>query len=1064
MESGITTEYLPLMQNQKRLWILFKSDKTNPGYNLTLTYHLKGNIDISLLKRSITLLFNQQHTIFSVFVKEDGIPYIKIVPREISINLVDFTACSASLRREEILSYAGEESRKSFDIENGPLYRLSLLKENDESHYLHFVVHHIIFDGYSQKLFVQELSKIYRSLKADNSVNLPPLSFHSHDFAKAERTTIKDNTGLIEFWRKNLTGCPNELRFPYDYPRKVHSSGLGRREPFIISSENTSKLKEISIKENTSLFTTMVSFLGVFLEKYTGEKDICLGISISNRKNNPALEHIFGMFVNTSVVRLNVIDTRRFNEHLKYTKSIVKDAIVHSTLPFEQIVEAVKPERSSGLNPLFQASLSWLNDFTIPMDLGEVKGERITLPEGGAHFDLSFFMWEEGEIIKGEIGYSTDLLSRESVIRIKNNMLNLINNILNTPLAPIGTIPMITSEEKNTFDLINKTQTDYPKNKTVVQLFEEEAVLFPDKKAIVFNDMFLTYSELNQKANQLARTLRQKGVRKDIPVGIYTEKCLEMIIGMLGILKAGGAYLPLDPDYPVKRTASILREAECWLVLTQNQFMNIDLPGVNKIDLLSDQAYNNDKTNVDGINVSTDLAYIIYTSGTTGTPKGSMIQHNSVVRLVRNINYMEMSSDDRLLYTSAIVFDVTTYEIWGALLNGMTLYIADKVTILDSKALGRVLADNKITILHLTSALFTQLSEISTEIFSGLRYLLVGGDVLSPNHVNKVRRDNPHLKVINCYGPSENTTYSTTYQIDKTHESNIPIGKPVSNSTVYIFDRYLNYQPIGVVGELYVGGDGLSRGYLKRDDLNSTKFISHPDHPGDRLYKSGDYGKWLADGNIEFHGRIDNQIKIRGFRVELEGIEAVLSGIKDVVESVVKPVKLKDGDYKLVAFLNISTSSNLQEDDIIKVLKEKLPSYMIPVAYVFMHGFPKTINGKTDKNALRFEKSGFESKQLAQSDNLNKTEEPIYNIWSEALKKKEILKTDNFFSIGGTSLLAISVFSKINAYFRIDMPLKIFFNSPTIADLASSIELEKAMNKISGINTINKSTNIEGEL
>jgi acyl-coenzyme A synthetase/AMP-(fatty) acid ligase len=422
-------------------------------------------------------------------------------------------------------------------------------------------------------------------------------------------------------------------------------------------------------------------------------------------------------------------------------------------------------------------------------------------------------------------------------------------------------------------------------------------------------------------------------------------------------------------------------------------------------------------------------------------PKGSMIWQKGVVRLVRNMNYINLSHHDRILLTGAIVFDATTFEIWGALLNGGTLYIIEKETILNPKALGDELINNDITVLWLTSALFTQISESRTDIFRKLKYLLSGGDVLSAPHINKVRWNNPYLKVINGYGPTENTTFSTTYLIEKDFEKDIPIGKPITNSTCWIFDKAMNYQPIGVVGELYVGGDGLSIGYLNREDLNKKSFVEHPYKPGERLYKTGDYARWLPDGNIEFHGRIDNQLKIRGFRVELEEIASVISEIDGVIEAIIKPIKVQDTDVRLVAFLNVKENFTMEIREIAGFIKQKLPPYMVPSSFRLMHGFPTTINGKTDREALKVDPHEIIIRDMHDDRILTPTEKIIYDVWREALKTTEISPTDNFFDIGGNSLMAISVFSKIGTAFNLDLSLRLFFDSPRIAALAEGIDI-----------------------
>jgi tyrocidine synthetase-3 len=393
--------------------------------------------------------------------------------------------------------------------------------------------------------------------------------------------------------------------------------------------------------------------------------------------------------------------------------------------------------------------------------------------------------------------------------------------------------------------------------------------------------------------------------------------------------------------------------------------------------------------------------------------------------------------------TGAIVFDAITFEIWGALLNGATLYIVDKEVILDGRALGQELKKNAITILWLTTSLFAQLAEESTSIFSGLKYLLSGGDVLSPLHVNKVRHDYPSLKVINGYGPTENTTFSTTYLIEKDFEYNIPIGKPISNSTTYIFDKDLKYVPVGVIGELYVGGDGLSLGYLNRDDLNSSSFIYNPHNPSEKLYKTGDYARWLPDGNIEFHGRMDNQIKIRGFRVEMGEIESIISEIDGIVETVIKPVKIKAGDTRLAAFLNVNETFRMDVKEFDRLLKKKFPSYMVPSFYKFMKGFPKTINGKIDKDALKVDSFELEKQESFSIENMSDTEKAVYQIFSDVLKIREISVNDNFFDIGGSSLMAMSVHSRLRSTFNLELELRTFFDSPRIKDLAEIIDIRK---------------------
>jgi amino acid adenylation domain-containing protein len=1036
--------HLALSDNQKRLWIIYKLDSSNPAYNIPFTYHLKGDFNLEVFKKSISVLFNRHHIVFSLFKQEDGIPYSEIVPKPVHIEFIDFSGSGFETAKEEIYSFIGEDSRKSFNIETGPLYRLFLLKLDDTNYYFHSTINHIIFDGWSWGVFIRDFNKIYNNLIIGADPQLEELPYQYYDYAEWKKSTANklNEEDLAKFWVNYLKGCPPVLNFPFDHLRINTPTGLGGKEYIQIPADCSAKLKAISKNDNSTLFSTLLSVFGILLHKYSGSNDFCLGTPVANRPQSK-LEDVFGMFINTIAIRI-VIDTEgSFNTLVSSVRNSAIDAISHQELPFEKIVEAVNPARSFNLNPLFQVCFAWQNNLSIPMDLRGLRGERITVGEGISPFDLTFYMWENGDFIEGEIEYSSALLNPETILRLKNNLLNLINDLVENPDTAIGSLALISDEEKTIINGFSDTRTDYPRDKTIVQVFEEQVSAYGDKTAIVFKAESLTYKQLNEKANQLARTLRESGIRENTPVGILAEKSLEMVLGTLAILKSGGAYVPIDPEYPEQRLNFIIRDSGCKVLITQEKFMKVAIEGVTKINMNSPASYNKDKSNVGVINGSSDLAYIMYTSGTTGIPKGSMITQKGVVRLVKNTDYLDWTSDERILLTGAIVFDAITFEMWGALLNGGTLYIAEKETILNPKALGEELYKNEITLLFLTSALLTQIAEARTDIFGKLKYLVSGGDVLSAPHINKIRRDNPNLKVINGYGPTENTTFSTTYLIERDFSYNIPIGKPMSNSTAYIFDRNMNYQPIGVVGELYVGGDGVSIGYINRDDLNKKSFMAHPDIPGERLYKTGDYARWLPDGNIEFHGRMDNQLKLRGFRVELGEIESVISEIDGIIETVIKPLKVEEGDIRLVAFMNVSEGFNMDTKDLANRIKEKLPPYMVPSAFKFMNGFPKTINGKTDRDALISDINDVVIRESQDLKTFTQNEMIIYKIWSEALKTKDISTTDNFFDIGGNSLLAISVFAKIESAFKVELGLRIFFDSPRIKDLAEAIHFSR---------------------
>ena len=1037
------TVSLPLTRNQKRLWLISKLQPDLPLYIISFSYKLVGSLNREVFQESLEILFRRHHIVFSVIKEVNSEPVCDIIPSKVDISYIDYSQLPEDEREKNVRDIIKSDSEKAFDLNNGPLYRSYLLMTGTDEYYFHLSIHHIVFDGWSWSVLAKDLSLIYNSLSAGIEVDLAKIEFQQYDYANWEEKSSgsQHENELIEFWKEYLKGASPVLNFPYDFQRRERPSNKGRFEPISLSQGISEKLRNLSKAEDASLFTTMMSVFGIQLNKYTGEDDINLGLPVAYRPHSK-LENIFGMFVNTVVVRLRYGKDYTFRKIIHETNESALNAITHQELTFEKIVEIVNPDRSSNVNPLFQAAFSWQNSLDMPLELNGIRSERIPLKEGPIPFDILFSVFDNGTTIEGEIGYSEELLKQETIIRFRDNFINLVTNLVENPELRISSIPMMSDEERKKILRFTDTRTNFPKDKTIIELFEDQVNLYPEKTALVFKENTLSYKQLNERANQLARTLRKHGVGENEPVAILADKSLDIIVGILGILKAGGGYVPIDPEYPEQRITFILKDSGCRILLTQDKYIHIPVKGVNKLNLNSPSSYSTVRSHLKRINDSSSLAYIMYTSGTTGKPKGSMILQYSVIRLVRDTNYIRLTPSDRILLTGAMVFDATTFEIWGALLNGGCLYMCENSTILDHRALGEALKKNEITVLWLTSSLFTHIAELGTDIFSKLNYLLVGGDVLSVSHINKVRTDNPGLKVINGYGPTENTTFSTTFLIDRNYENNIPIGKPISNSTAYIFDRYMNYQPIGIMGELYVGGDGLSKGYLNREELNKLSFIEHPYIPGERIYKTGDYARWLPDGNIEFRGRIDNQLKIRGFRVELGEIESAISEVEGIIEVVIKPLKISEGDMRLAAFLNVSDTFSIDTKELSRQLKEKLPPFMIPSAFKIMHGFPKTINGKIDRDALVLEISEIAERNIQHLKTLTETEKKILEIWCDVLKTKDIFTTDNFFEIGGNSLLAISIMSKIESVFNIDLGLRVFFDSPKIKDLSETVDIE----------------------
>ena len=1034
------TTKLPLTRNQKRLWFLLKMNPDLPIYTIHFGCRISGPFSAELFEKSLKLLLKEQSIMNTVLKEVDGEPYADIVKREPGIEFSDYSGLPENERsrlRDAIIKTA---SIPVFDLENGPLYKSNLVKIDDNEHFFQIAIHHIIFDGWSQSILTKRLSDIYNALLEGREIDSIEQEYNQYDFALWENnkgSSPNDETDL-SFWKETLKGCPSFLKLPYDFKRPQTNSGLGSYETLILTGETTKKLRALSDSVNASIFSSMLGITGIFLSKLTGESDLNIGLPVAYRPHSK-LEGIFGMFVNTVVVRLLFTNNHTFRDLLYLSHTGALDAVAHSAFPFEEIVNTVNPERMTNVNPLFQAAFSWQNDFNTPLSIKDPVCEILKPEIRSVPFDIIFSFQEEGDTVAGEIEYSVDLFRRETICNMKEIFLELVERLVNEPDTPILSLPVISEQGIRDNEAFNNTRTSYPSGRSVAELFKEQAALHRDKDAVVFRGDCLTYRDLDILSDQIAATLRGSGLTGNSPVAIFGDKTPEIIAAIIGILKAGGIYVPVDPEYPEERISFIVRDSGCKIILVQQKYSKHNFENITKIEIATDYHLSGGSAFTES-EVYAESAYIMYTSGTSGKPKGSLIPQRGIIRLVRNTNYIDLTPEDRILMTGALVFDASTFEIWGALLNGGTLYIAEKESILDPDALGKELLDNKITVLWLTSGLFTQIAEIRTDIFSGLKYLLVGGDVLSAPHINKVRHDNPYLKVINGYGPTENTTFSITYHVDKDHDHSIPIGRPVSNSTAYIFDSKMNLLPPGIIGELYVGGDGLSMGYLNREDLNIASFTDNPYNPGEKIYRTGDLARWMPDGNIEFHGRRDNQVKIRGYRVEPDEVEAAISDFDEVIETVVKPIKMENGDVRLIAFMNVTERFTSTEDDLRKKLKAKLPAYMIPSAFSIMKGFPKTINGKTDRKALVYNTSDVIAPTIIEI-NFTPSEKIIYEIWSEALKKKDIRLTDNFFDIGGNSLMAISVFSKIQKGFNKDLKLRLFFDSPRIKDIAEACDL-----------------------
>jgi amino acid adenylation domain-containing protein len=1068
-------EYYALSSSQKRLFILHQMVNDNISYNIPFIVELEGEIDIKKLEevfRKIIARHESLRTSFEVINEE---PFQKIYDH---VNFEIEYQDVSQIEEKSYLNYSINDIIKNFiqpfDISIAPLLRIGLIKTKKQHYILAIDMHHIITDGTSQILLTQDFFSIYTDKE------LLPLKIQYKDYSEWQQRLRAQNTFLKqeEYWLKEFGGEIPMLELPTDYPRAVEQSFEGNSIYFEIKEEETKALKAMALSEGATLFMVLIACYNILLSKLSGQEEIIVGTPIAGRKHAD-LEKIIGMFVNTLALKNYPSGDRLIREFLVDVKERTLMAFENQEYQFEELVNKLSVKRDLGRNPLFDIMFVLHNmDTGLSSQDNEIEIENFPLVKSDsakeyrnifetAKFDLTLNAMERGHGLFLSFQYCTKLFKKETIEQFIAYFKKIVSIAVKEPGVKISEIQIISEVEKNRIlKDFNQTEIEYPKDKTIQRLFEEQVQRTPVNIAVVGPilsvrgkdiDVFtsidaeylyhVSYGELNERANRLAHVLYSKGVRPEVIVGIMVERSIEMIVGILGILKSGGGYLPIDADYPEERKQYMLKDSGAKILLTRQEIA--DLPSRRASDINPKGAPSHKHL----LPVpSSSLAYIIFTSGSTGRPKGVMVNHLNVIRLVKNTNFIDFKADDRILQTGALEFDASTFEIWGALLNGLSFYTASMDNILDHKKMKKMIADNQITIIWLSSPLFNQLTQRDVLIFTGIRKLLVGGDVLSPGHINETRRLYPELCIINGYGPTENTTFSTTFSIDKEYKERIPIGKPIANSTAYIVDKNGNLQPIAIAGELLVGGAGVARGYLNRPELTAEKFDrdlwDYRDYhnkkllPGSRrrqrIYRTGDLARWLRDGNIEFLGRIDHQVKIRGFRIELGEIENRLLNIGEIKDAVVIAAEA-DGEKNLCAYIVSDKELTLKELRI--HLADQLPKYMIPSIFLQIEKIPLTPNGKVDRHAL-----DLYSKQLntgtAYVNPENDTQEKIIDIWKQVLKRDKIGIHDNYFDLGGTSFDILRINKRLKDIFQVEIPISIMFRFTTVSLLEKFLNNE----------------------
>ncbi len=1034
---------------QQGLWFICQLDVDSCVYNLPLLFEVKGNLSLPALELAFSQILRRHESLRTRIRVVRGLPVQAIAePEELVLPVIDLTELSEEDRDTEAERIVAEEARLPFDLSRGPLVRFKLFRLGGKRYLFFLNMHHIIWDGWSVGVFLRELGVLYESFLGGEGLPLAELPIQYADYAEWQREWLQGEVldKQIEYWKEKLGGELTELQLPVDRPRPAVASYRGARQSFELSGTLTTALKELSRREGVTLFMMLLSAFKTLLYRYTGQEDIIVGSVIANR-NRRELEGLIGFFANTLVLRTDLSEGPNFKELLGRVREVTLEAYAHQDLPFDRLVQILGPERDMSRQPLFQVMFV-LQDASLPsLELPGVTMNVLEVDNGTSKFDLTLEMREDRQVLSGVIEYSTDLFDRATIDRMIRHFRVLLDGIVLDPTQRLWELPLLTEGERHRLLVEwNGTRRDYPRDKCIHELFEEQVERAPDAVAVVCEDEQLSYRELSRRSNLLAQRLQELGVGPDVLVALYMERSIEMMVAILGILKAGGAYVPLDPRYPQERIAFMLEDTDASIVLSQSRLME-GLPDHRPPVLCMDAGWG--ATTAENpvrphCNATAEnLAYVLYTSGSTGRPKGVAVPHRGISRLVIGSDYVKLDENQTILQLAPVSFDVSTFEIWGALLKGGTCVVFPGNGLQDLTKLKKVIRKNCVNTLVLTASLFNLIIDEAPETLSGIKQLIAGGEALSVAHICHGISKLPEVQLVNGYGPSESTFLTCCYDIPKDlseSSASVPIGRPISNTQVYILDAHLQPVPVGVPGELYIGGDGLARGYLNRPELTAEKFVSDPfsDDAESRLYGSGDLARYLADGNIEFLGRLDDQVKIRGFRVELGEIERVLKEHPLVRDALVVVRGDEPGAKRLVSYTVVKEGAVVS--DFRDYLQGKLPEYMVPSVFAFLDEFPLTPNGKVDREALPVSDK---RPVLAQTyvAPRSEVERVIASVLGEVLEIEKVGIYDNIFDLGAHSLSITQVVSRLREAYQIELPLRSLFESPNVASLAEIVDI-----------------------
>ncbi len=1037
------SDVYPLSFAQERLWFLHQMFGGDASDNVPMAFLIKGKLDIKLLESSFNAVISR-HDILRCRIIEQENKLIQNLEGQVELSIAVIDLVNKEISDSDLQQMVSQEAIRSFSFDQLPLMKVVVFRIGPEKQILLINMHHIVSDGASLQLLYQEISQFYEAgINQEAAPELEELNIQYTDYATWQRIVVNEQVleSEYDFWLDHLEGTPEILELPKDYPRPNMQSFKGAKRKVNITGDTYSNLTKLSKEGECTLFMTLTAIYQLLIHRYSGLDDVVIASPISGRYK-PELEPLIGIFLNMLVLRNNLAGNPSFIELLDQVKSNTLKAYQNQNTPFEKLVEKLRPTRDMSYHPLFQVVLQ-----VSPKHRFEIKGleiEQFFFDSGTAQYDLALHLFEDQQGLNGYFEYSTDLFKESTIDRMGRHLLTAVNAIAKDPTARIDQINILTEEELKLFQ--SKCQTPSMGqviSKTLIDKFEEVVSKFENHTAVCYQDSQLTYLELNHKANKWANYLLKKGVKSGDLVGICMERSLDLIPGVLGILKTGAAYLPIDLSYPAERLSFMVEDAGASIILTQPHLVDRIPPSGAQALTLEDIPHNTQETNPGLPLEALNLAYVIYTSGSTGKPKGVKITHYNVLRLFESTDHW-FSFDHKDVWTlfHSYAFDFSVWEIWGALLYGGKLVVVPQLITRAPDKFYDLLETERVTILNQTPSAFYQLIKAEESKSShqnlALRKVIFGGEALEIKQLRPwfERHDDQTPQLINMYGITETTVHVTYRPISKKDlESGSVIGKPIPDLKIYILDQNLQPVPLGVPGEMFVAGAGLAKGYLGRPELNASRFIENPHNPRELLYRTGDLARFIEDDDIEYLGRIDHQVKIRGFRIELGEIESILLEQPGVREAVVLVREDHPGDKRLVAYLLTTGDHDIDRENLRKGLLKKLPEYMVPASYMVMEEFPLTANGKLNRKALptpsmeRTENQDFHAPE-------NYAEEIIASVWQNYLKVSSVDVNDNFFDIGGHSLLMLNIFNELNEKFDQDISIVDLYKYPTVHALA----------------------------